>query len=114
MGNPVTLDMEQLREVAMDDRELMRELVGALVEDTSRQLELLEIALGEANAEICKRLAHYSKGACANIGAARAAELLKIIEQRAAEREFKECGFALARLTTEINLLRRKAEVLSA
>ncbi|HUA59337.1 MAG TPA: Hpt domain-containing protein [Verrucomicrobiae bacterium] len=109
MGNTVTLDKEQLREVAMDDRELMRELVAAVAEDTARQVELLKIAVEDGNAEQCKRLAHYSKGACSNVGAASATELLKTIERTAALRDFAECGIALARLTREVGLLRAEA-----
>jgi HPt (histidine-containing phosphotransfer) domain-containing protein len=112
MSQTVTLDKEQLREVAMDDPGLMRELVGALVEDTAQQVKLLEIAVHEENAEQCRRLAHYCKGACANVGAISAAELLKAIEQRALAREFAECSIALARLATEVNLLREEAATL--
>jgi len=109
MGNTITLDKEQLREVAMDDRDLMRELVAAVAEDTARQVELLKVAVQHSDAEECKRLAHYSKGACSNVGAASATELLKAIERNAAMRDFGECGIALARLSREVGLLRAEA-----
>jgi hypothetical protein len=55
------------------------------------------------------RLAHYSKGACANVGASSAAAILKHIETTAANRDFRECTAALARLNHEVDLLRSEA-----
>ena len=112
MAQITTLDIEQLREVAMDDRALMRELVDALIDDTSKQVALLELAVGAEDGEKCKRLAHYSKGACASVGASTAASLLRTIEQRAAELDFVECSMALNRLAEEVSLLRQEASSL--
>jgi len=78
------LDRHQLREVTMDDAELMREIIAALIDDTSRQIELLNAAIREEDSKRCMRLAHYSKGACANVGANAAAALFKKIERKAA------------------------------
>jgi len=103
------LNREQLREVTMDDPELMREILSALIDDTSRQILLLEAAIREADPVKCARLAHYSKGACANVGAESAADLLKHIEQRAHRGEFTECSNSLAALTNEIGRLRSEA-----
>ena len=55
------------------------------------------------------RLAHYSKGACANVGAFRAATLLKDMERQAAARSFTACAESLATLSREIELLRAEA-----
>jgi len=95
----------------MDDEALMREILSALIDDTSRQIRLLDEAIREQNPQKCMRLAHYSKGACANVGANRAAALLKQIERKASVREFQECGESLGRLAREVDLLR--AEVLT-
>ena len=105
IGTP-GLDREQLRDVTLNDEELMREILGALVDDTSRQMKLLQAAIQEQNATRCMHLAHYSKGACANLGANAAAAILKEIEQRAASRDFLECGAALGRLAREVDSLR--------
>jgi HPt (histidine-containing phosphotransfer) domain-containing protein len=109
----VTLDQEQLREVTMNDLDLMRELLAALIDDTSQQIELLQAAVQEHDSGRCMRLAHYSKGACANVGAASAAALLKRIEVGAAAREFPECGEALASLAVEVTRLREEARILT-
>ena len=111
VGEIVTpgLDRDQLRDVTLNDEELMREILGALVEDTSRQMKLLESAIQEQNATRCMHLAHYSKGACANLGAHAAAALFKEIEQRAAGHDFSQCTAALVRLAQEVDSLRLAA-----
>ena len=77
------LDREQLRDVTLDDPDLMKEILEALVEDTSLQLGKLERAVLEADTSRCARLAHYCKGACANVGARRAAAAMLHVERRA-------------------------------
>lgn len=96
----------------MDDPDLMRELVAALIDDTSRQILLLDAAIREADPLKCARLAHYSKGACANLGAESAAALLKDIERRAHGGDFQECRVSLAALADEIDRLRSEAAAL--
>ena len=93
----------------MDDPELMREIVSALIDDTSTQLPLLEAAIRACDGARCASLAHYSKGACANVGAESAADLLKHIEQRAKGGDFQECTSSLAALANEIGRLRSEA-----
>lgn len=105
----VTLDKEQLREVTLDDPELMIEILSALVDDTSQQVQLLEGAIQSRDAPGCMRLAHYSKGACANVGAVSAAALLKHIETQAAAQQFQECSEALAALAEQVSRLRQEA-----
>ncbi|MCL4402619.1 MAG: Hpt domain-containing protein [Acidobacteria bacterium] len=100
------LDLEQLRNVTLDDEELMREVVEALIDDTSRQLPALHRAIEEGNSGECMRLAHYSKGACANVGARSSAALLQHIERRAAQGRFEECATSLASLAEEMGKLR--------
>ena len=93
----------------MDDPDLMREIVSALIDDTSQQILLLRAAIRDGDGARCARLAHYSKGACANVGAESAADLLKHIEQRAHGGDFNECSVSLAALADEIGRLRCEA-----
>jgi HPt (histidine-containing phosphotransfer) domain-containing protein len=58
------------------------------------------------------RLVHYSKGACANVGAQNAATILKEIEKKASNRDFQECQAALNRLAEEVDLLNSEAAAL--
>ncbi len=103
------LDHDQLRDVTLDDEALMREILSALIDDTSRQMRLLETAIQDQDATRCMHLAHYSKGACTNVGANAAADILMDIERRAANHEFTECVAALDRLAQEVEALRSAA-----
>jgi HPt (histidine-containing phosphotransfer) domain-containing protein len=98
----------------MDDPELMREILEALLVDTSSQMGLLEVAIREQDSTKCMRLAHYSKGACANVGANRAADILKSIEHKAADGKFTDCVESLASLVREMDLLRGESATLLA
>lgn len=109
LNTPAVLDREQLRDVTLDDAALMRDIVAALIDDTSRQMELLNAAIVEHDVQRCVRLAHYSKGACANIGANSAAAILKDIEAKAVSANFAECSAALTQLAKEMDLLRSTA-----
>src|SRR5262249_52408563 len=103
---------DQLREVTFDDEGLMREILAALIDDTRRQMLLLDAAIREQDATRCMRLAHYSKGACANVGARSAATILKEIENKAQNHDFSECEAALSRLAQEVDLLHSEAVAL--
>lgn len=96
----------------MNDPELMREIVAALVDDTARQLQLLAAAIREGDSQRCMRLAHYSKGACANVGANRAADMFQQLEKRAAAGELAQCAGSLAGIEREVDLLRSAAGTL--
>lgn len=87
----------------------MRELLAALIDDTARQLGLLERAIRDHDAGETIRLAHYSKGACANIGAKSTAAILQQIERTAAKGEFGSCGDSLQMLAGELSKLRSEA-----
>ncbi len=109
IDSTLVLDRNQLRDITLDDEELMREILTALIDDTSRQICLLDSAIREQDSQRCMRLAHYSKGACANVGAFAAAALLKHIESEASNGQFPECGTSLAALAHEIDRLREVA-----
>lgn len=90
----------------MDDEELMREVLSALWDDTSANVPRLAAAVRNRDREQCIRLAHYSKGACANVGANAAAALFRDIEGDAREEEFGRCAESLAALATALEDLR--------
>jgi HPt (histidine-containing phosphotransfer) domain-containing protein len=103
------LDWHQLREITLDDTELMREVLTALLDDTSKQLPLLDHAIREHDPQKTMRLAHYCKGACANVGANAVAAVLKRLEQAAARNSFEDCAASLCSLTLELERLRVEA-----
>lgn len=103
------LDRKQLQDITLDDDELMREVLTALIDDTGRQLVLLDGAIRRQEPQNCVRLAHYCKGACANVGANRAAATLKQIEAEAIRGDFALCSTALETLHAELDNLRQEA-----
>ncbi len=104
-----TLDREQLREVTMDDEDLMREVLSVLWDDTCAHIPKLEAAVRNRDLEQCVQLAHYSKGACANVGASAAARVFRRIEQDARAAEFSRCEESLAALGAA--LVKLQAEI---
>ena len=105
------LDREQLRDITMDDEKLMREVLSALWDDTSAHVAKLEAAVRSHDRDQCVRLAHYSKGACANIGASATAAVLRRIEVDARQARFEGCERSLGALATALEQLR--AEILA-
>jgi HPt (histidine-containing phosphotransfer) domain-containing protein len=99
------LDLDQLRNVSMEDPVLMRELIAALIDDATAQLPVIQDAVEQADATRCARLAHYVKGACANVGAVSMAAILKGIERHAAAGDFGACRVSLANLSAELDKL---------
>jgi HPt (histidine-containing phosphotransfer) domain-containing protein len=102
------LDLAQLKEVTMNDQELMHEVLGVMLDDTGSQLLLLDAAIRAGDLSACRRLAHYSKGACANVGAERAAAACLRIEQQATNGEAAACSQSLAALRNELDALRNE------
>ncbi len=92
--------------MTLDDAPLMREILGALIDDTVRQLPLLDRAIRERDTLTTRHLAHYAKGACANVGAKAAAAVLENIERTAATYDFEACRASLDTLTLEMDRLR--------
>jgi len=102
----LVLDMAQLREVTLEDDDLMRQLLAALIEDTERQMPLFDLAIRNTDGPQCARLAHYCKGACSNVGAKAAATVLAALERSAKAGAMEECGRQLAALAFEVDRLR--------
>ncbi len=86
----------------------MRDILCSLVDDTASNIELIASAIRMQDSQQCRRLAHYSKGACANVGAQAAADLLLRIEQQATGGRFAECEASLAALAQEVERLREE------
>ena len=103
------LDRQQLRDITLDDDELMREVLAALLDDTASQLVLLDAAIRDKDPQQTMRVAHYCKGACANVGANRVAAVLKRMEQEAASHSFADCAASLCNLSQELERLRVEA-----
>ena len=105
----IVLDRSQLRNVTLNDETLMREVVGALVNDASEQIEELKIALQRADSRECKRLAHGLMGACGNVGAVSLAALFGAIEHSASAGDLSFCRSSVEKLFVELEKLRQEA-----
>lgn len=103
------LDFDQLKNITMGDTELMREIISALIDDTSVQIGKIRHAAEQANAAECVRLAHFVKGACANVGAAPLAGVLTSIERLAADGNWESCRKSVSNLDGEFERLRVQA-----
>ena len=100
------LDLQQLRDITLDDDELMREVLTTLLDDTSKQIALLDGAIRDQDQQKTMRLAHYCKGACANVGANAVAAVLKRMEEQAATQSYGDCAASLGNLMQELDRLR--------
>ncbi len=104
-----TLDREQLMSVSLGDPGISYDLLLTLIEDSARNAGRLEAAIRDRQPQAVARLAHYSKGACANLGARAAAAALEQIENAAKRNTLDGCGASLAALQRQLELLRREA-----
>jgi HPt (histidine-containing phosphotransfer) domain-containing protein len=113
IDSSIVLDRDQLRDITMDDDELMHEILSTLLDDTSAQIHKLASAVTEADASLCMRLAHYCKGSCGNVGANATAAVFRDIERYAKQQEFQQCSASLAVLASEMDRLRAEVTALS-
>ena len=105
----IVLDRRQLRDITMDDEELMHEVLSSLLADTSKQIALMDHAIRHRDEQKTMRLAHYCKGACANLGANATAAVLRRLEQEASRHCFEDCAASLGNLRQELERLRQEA-----
>ena len=103
------LDMEQLKSITMDDPEMMHYLVTALVEDTGKQIAEITQAIEHSDVTRCGRLAHYVRGACANVGAAAMADILRNIETNANQGDLNACRSSLDSLAAALQKFSSRA-----
>jgi HPt (histidine-containing phosphotransfer) domain-containing protein len=106
----LVLDLSQLRNVTLNDEALMREVLGALVSDTSDQIQELNGAIERSDKVTCVRLAHSAHGACGNVGAVSLAALFSEVETYARQGDFRLCRVAVASLAVGLEKLRSEAD----
>jgi HPt (histidine-containing phosphotransfer) domain-containing protein len=95
--------------MTLDDRQLMSEIVWALVDDASRHAAEIEAAAHDLDAVRATRVARYAARSCTNVGAQAAAEAFRALERHAAVRDFTACRAALSRARNAIERLREEA-----
>jgi HPt (histidine-containing phosphotransfer) domain-containing protein len=92
----------------------MHEVLTTLLDDTARQLRLMDVAIRENDPKRTMRLAHSCKGACANVGANAVAAALRVLEQQAASEAFDQCAATMGSLNRELERLRVEIERMNA
>jgi hypothetical protein len=108
----VALDLEQFRNLALDDRQLMREILGALIDNTARQAGLVEASIYHREGQRILRLTRTAARACSDVGANAAAAALKAIGRNAALEQYEACRLSLEALRRELGKLREEATAL--
>ena len=68
MATSLQIDWEQLHQLSDHDSCFELELLSIFVNDTHPHLEQLQEAIGQRNFSSIQHLAHYIKGASANVG----------------------------------------------
>ena len=106
----LVLDFSQLRNVTLNDEELMREVVGALVSEVSQQIEGLSRAVQCGDTQACVKVAHNAYGACGNVGAASMAAVFFSLERQAADGNLGLCQSSVEILGVELEKLRREVD----
>lgn len=82
-----SINLQRLRDVAMEDNDFMIELVDLFLDDMPEQLDWLRKAVEQADTDSTAKAAHRIKGAAGNVGADRLSQICGELEQssRAAE-----------------------------
>jgi HPt (histidine-containing phosphotransfer) domain-containing protein len=92
------------------DEDLLVDLMGFFLEDSSRLLAQLSAAVAAADATEIRMTAHALKGLVAGCGGVRAAAAAKRLEIAAESRNLRDIPALAAALTTEIETVRCEAQ----
>ena len=101
-ANVNVLDMEQVGElISLDDtRAVLADFVTMFTEQSPARLAALRTAFAAGDFEEVGRVAHSFKGACANLGALRAAEAARLLERAGRDND----GSEMARWIDDLDL----------
>jgi len=83
-------DYEDALSRALDDKDLLNELIQELIKTIPENIESLEKFYQSKSVEDFLRTAHTMKGACSNLGAKSLAKTFNLIENIAKENNFTQ------------------------
>lgn len=86
---PLTIDRERLYQICDGDREFELELLQMLAADVTEQLPILWEAIEHQSINELKNLAHYLKGATANLGINSMSSIALKLEEAAMNNDFE-------------------------
>lgn len=93
-----TFDREQLEQLAGGDKAFEKELLQLFAGDTENSLNQLETAISGENPAAVQSLAHYIKGASANVGAIGMSRTAAQLEKLAKTGNLKTASSSLRQL----------------
>ena len=93
-----SFDWNQLHQLAGGDTEFEKELLEMFLSDAESSLSQLEDALSSNSIEAVEELAHYIKGASANVGAIALSKAAAQLERQARQRKVVQAPRVLAEL----------------
>ncbi|MBE9067757.1 Hpt domain-containing protein [Leptolyngbya cf. ectocarpi LEGE 11479] len=93
-------DREQLQQLAGGDTAFEKELLQMFVGDTEDTLEQLAVAISAENQAAVQELAHYIKGASANVGAVGMSKIAAQLEMSAKMGNLRGASKSLRQLQT--------------
>jgi len=99
------MNVPELLERLMGDRELAREILRDFLADTAKRLEVMHSALTTGDAVALQRQAHAIKGAAANVGAVGLRELSQTLETLALDRELARIATLLQEMKAAVPAL---------
>lgn len=100
-----TFDFESLTERIGGDMELLRELVGLLIEECPSMLSEIARAVKEGNASDLQRASHKMKGSVLQFSARKAAAIAGTLEEMGSRGSMEGAAQEYARLETEVAAL---------
>jgi HPt (histidine-containing phosphotransfer) domain-containing protein len=89
ISQPLTIDRERLHQICDGDGEFELELLQMLAADVTEQLPILWDAIKNQSVNELKNLAHYLKGATANLGINSMSSIALQLEEAAMNNDFE-------------------------
>jgi HPt (histidine-containing phosphotransfer) domain-containing protein len=98
-ASSLEINWERLHQISDADTEFELELLQMLAVDMDEQLVALQQAIEQQDADQLKHLAHYIKGAAANVGVNSISSLAQQMEETALHQQFTNAAQLLRALT---------------
>jgi HPt (histidine-containing phosphotransfer) domain-containing protein len=99
------IDWERLGQISDDDEEFQLELLNMLATDITDQLVALKSAINQQNSTELQQLAHYLKGAIANVGVNSMTSIARQLEDDGRNQQFDAAQTSLVSFIQQQDLL---------
>lgn len=106
------LDGDTLRELQAVMGDEFALLVSTFATDSAQRVEAVRAAAADGDAEALRRAAHSFKGSAGNMGAARLAELCRVVEEAARDGDLATASGAIDELAAEFVLVQAELDAM--